>query len=542
MKKICGWLVGFVAVGVVSACVGSNPYGNGGSTAAAGSGGTTQGTATPTSGTGGAVSSSAFAGAAGARDIGAATVVTSAEGAYWQQGLVTEATSGDADFTINHAVEAQTWQGFGGGFTELGWVYLSTLPVAERERAMQLLFGPEGARFAWGRIPIGGNDYVLSRYTLDDTGDDVPPDSTESNRPPADLTLSKFSIARDLQNLIPYIKAAQAANPELRFWAVPWTPPVWMKTGHSTVDWNGGAAKKPSYYDGGSMKADSETLKSHAQYFVKFIQAYRDQGIHIELVGPQNEPSAAQTYPSCVWDKAVYTSFIGNYLGPALTGAGLNTKIMLGGSFDSTKDSAFVNAVLANATAKGYCAVAGLGYDMVEPSRVAAIQSAGMPIWVSEHKAGNYPWLTSTYQTTPPNDMAYAIETWGLIRDAITKSGVSLYSAWHMALDKGGKNIDTSIPWPQNTLLVADSGKLTPTPAYYVFRHFSRYVELGAKVVGATALGANSANVVAFKNPGGGLVAVLYNPGSAKTIRVALGGQTLQFSAPSNGFATLVKP
>ena len=209
---------------------------------------------------------------------------------------------------------------------------------------------------------------------------------------------------------------------------------------------------------------------------------------------------------------------------------------MLGGSLDASTDTDFVNAVLADPTATSYCALAGLGYDMVAASKVTALKAAGMPFWVSEHEAGNYWWLPS-YQPIAPNDMAYGIETWGLIRDAITKVGVSAYNAWHMVLNKAGTNIDFSIPWSQDSLLVTDSGQLTATPEYYVFRHFSRYVEPGAKVVGTTG-----GDAVAFKNPDGSLVVVLYNSGATQTMTVSIGGQKLQFSAPAHGFATLVSP
>jgi glucosylceramidase len=564
MKINTRGLVGAAAVLVLHACGGDNPAGSGSNStsggapsggftgsggAADGSGGTTSGTGGATEGAGGTTS-----GTGGATDVsdcisygdtdagtadGGLTVpivMTSAEGCYWQQRQLTEVTTGDANVTVYDSSEAQTWDGFGGAFTELGWNYLSTLSQADQERAIQLLFGSDGARFAWGRIPIGGNDFVVSRHTLDDTGDDVIPDSTESNRPPPDLSLNKFSIAGNQQNLIPYVKAAQAVKPDIRFWAAPWTPPVWMKTGYSKTDSNGAAAKKPSYYDGGSIKSDDATLAAHAQYFVKFVQAYKEQGINVELVAPQNEPAGGHTYPSCAWDKVVHANFIGKFLGPALAGAGLSTRVMLGGSLDASSDTDFVNAVLADSTATGYCAVAGLGYNMVAASKVTALKSAGLPIWVSEHKAGNY-WWQSDYQPIAPNDMAYGIETWGLIRDAITKVGVSAYNAWHMVLDKVGKNIDMSIPWAQDSLLVADSGQLIATPAYYVFRHFSRYVEPGAKVVGTTG-----GDAVAFKNPNGSVVVVLHNSGAAQTMTVSIGGQKLQFSVPGRGFATLVSP
>jgi len=522
---------GASAVGSASA-VGGATFGSGGASPVGGATFGTGGTTTAPACVDGDVLSAATDGGSTAP-----VVLTSSEDCFWQLGQVTEVTGSDADLIVDDTVEAQAWQGFGGAFTELGWVHLLQLSESDRNRALQLLFGDQGARLAWGRLPIGCNDYAVIRHSLDDTGDDVVPDSTESNRPPADFALTQFSIEGDVKSLIPFVKAAQAVKPELRFWASAWTPPVWMKTGYTKVDSNGVPLERASYYDGGSLKGDAATLQALAQYFVKYVQSYQVQGIDVELLAPQNEPAGGHTYPSCAWDTGTYTSFIGQYLGPALGAAGLPTKVMLGGSLDNGDDTAFVKAVLADTSARGYCAVAGLGYDMVAVSKVADIKSAGMPIWVSEHKAGNYPWNPASYRTVAPNDMAYAVETWGLIRDAIKKVGVTSYSAWHMVLDKVGVNIDRTRPWAQNALLVADSGQLTATPAYYVFRHFSRFVELGARVIGT-----GGADAVAFKNPDGSVVAVLHNPGPAKAITVRIRGEVLQFTVPQRSFATLVHP
>lgn len=91
-----------------------------------------------------------------------------------------------------------------------------------QNEAMKLLFSAtDGAAFAWGRIPMGASDYGESRFTYSDTGSDVVPDGSESNRPPADTSLAKFTLERDVQKLIPYIKAAQKVKPELRFWSSP---------------------------------------------------------------------------------------------------------------------------------------------------------------------------------------------------------------------------------------------------------------------------------------------------------------------------------
>jgi glucosylceramidase len=469
------------------------------------------------------------AGSDGAVAGGRVEVITSAAGAYWQAATWGAAGGGKPDVTIDDCVPLQTWEGFGGAFNELGWSYLTT--PALQDEAVELLFGADGARFAWGRIPVGASDYAVLRYTLDDTGEDVVPDGSEANRPPTDPTLSRFSIARDQQMLIPYLKAAQAKNPGLRFWASPWTPPAWMKIGYRKTSTEDGNARRPSYFDGGSIKADADTLRAQAAYLVRFVAAYAEQGIPIEVVAPQNEPNYDTNYPSCLWAPATYVAFV-KLLGPALSSAGLATKVMLGtlSNADGGKDQDIADAVLGDAEARGAVSLIGVQWDML--GHAAYLATSGLPVWATEHKCGNYPWQSS-YEPIAPNDHAYAKESWGEVRKAI-RGGVTAYNAWNMVLDRVGKGIDKSRDWAQNALLIVDGGRLMKTPAYYVFRHFSRFVDPGAKVVPASG-----GDALGFVNPDGSLVAVLY-AGAAKvdyTVRIA--GQELQFAMPADGWATV---
>ena len=147
--------------------------------------------------------------------------------------------------TVNDTSMQQNWEGFGGTFNEVGWDVLQMLSQADRDRAMQLLFGAEGARFNIGRIPIGASDYAIDRYTLNETA--------------GDTAMTNFSISRDMQRLIPYIKAAQAVKANIRFWASPWTPPTWMKTNSGTSNGTSCARIGNTAYDGGSMKDDATT-------------------------------------------------------------------------------------------------------------------------------------------------------------------------------------------------------------------------------------------------------------------------------------------
>jgi len=526
----------------------SNPTAGAGSGVAGGgnTAGTTSGTAG--SGAGGAppVGTAGGSSTAGSGGVVMSTplppLVTSAMGAYWKTDVMPTDSTAAATVTVNDGAPAQQWAGMGAAFNELGWKFLSSAEM--QTKAINLLFSAtDGAAFAWGRIPMGASDYAEKRFTLADIdGADPAPDGTESNRPAADLQLTKFSLERDKTKLIPYIKAAQAVKSDIRFWASPWTPPVWMKTGYKK---NSGAdsmatAKKPSYYDGGTMKSDAATLTSYALYFTKFVQGYKEQGINIEVVSPQNEPGYDQNYPSCLWEKATYANFIGTYLGPAMQTLGV--KVMLGTLSNDKTDFDVAAGAVADAKAKPFLTVVGAQWNTLDAAKLNALGS-GLPFWASEHKCGNYPWNPSGYpaynNTQAPNDHAYGVESWGYIRDAIKTVKVTSYNAWNMVLDKSGLGIDTTRDWKQDTLLIADGGAVTPTPAYYVFRHISQYVTPGATVVGTTG-----GDALAFKNPDGSLVAVMFNSGAANgAYVVAIGGKKLQFAMPANGWATVkVKP
>ena len=516
--------------GSTGGATGSGGLAQTGGTQGTGSGGTTAitsgkgGSSGGTTGAGGSQTGGAqgtggtTAAGTGGTTTASSTLVTSASGSYWQSGTLTVLTSGTADITVNDTTTYQTWDGFGGTFNEAGWDVLSLLSSTDRDHAMKLLFDTtDGAGFVFGRLPIGASDYALANYTLDENANDT--------------SMAKFSIDQDRKYLIPYIKAALALNPNLRLWASPWTPPTWMKDNAA--------------FAGGNMKDDATILQAHALYLAKFVQAYAGESIKIEAIHPQNEPGYATNYASCLWTAALMTKFIGTYLGPTFASEKVTAQIYLGtmSNNDSGMDGTIITTVTGDATAMKYVKGFGLQWNMLPV--VSTLTSKNLEIVQSEHKCGNYPWnpgggLPAFNSSKAQNDYPYGVESWGYIRDWI-KAGVNVYSAWNMVLDNIGKNLDPVRPWPQNALLTVDrtAKTLTATPAYYVFRHVSQYVAPGAKRVGTTG---TSPDTLAFKNPDGSIVAVMYNSGSsAKTTTLAIGAAKLQFSIPANGFATVRK-
>jgi glucosylceramidase len=428
-------------------------------------------------------------------------LVTSAANAYWTtSGQVTMLTGGDPDLKIDETTKYQRWDGFGGCFNEMGWDALSVVS-SEIPRAMKLLFdATDGANFNYGRLPLGASDYSTSWYTLDDTA--------------GDYAMEKFSIDRDKQKLIPFIKAALQAKPDLHLWASPWVVPSWMM-------------------DGNQMKSDAQTLGAHALYMARFVEEYAKEGLTIEAIQPQNEPGYARVH----WTQALLIDFMKTYLGPTLAERKLATEVWCGTMSKDPEDTNIAKATAMDAEAMKY--VKGFGVQWNLQSVVPTLALLG-PVMQTEHRCGNYNfespyWDKSRYDTTKAqNDHLYGEESWQLIRDWIV-SGVNSYSAWNMVLDTVGKSLDG---WPQNALLVVDrtAKTLTATAAYYAFRHYSRYIAPGATRIELSG----SKDALAFENPDHSIVAEVYNSGgSPKQTRVGIGENTYQFDVPAHGWATL---
>lgn len=496
--------------GTVAGTSGANSTGGAGSTAGASTGGNAAGGNAPEAGSGPTAGSAGTGGGPVVPPVTLPELVTTSNGSFFKTGTLAASTSGTADVSTDANNKKQRWDGFGGTFNEAGWDALGVLSEADRQLAIAYLFdAANGANFNYGRLPIGASDYAMARYTLAETANDY--------------TMSSFSIAQDKKLLIPFIKAALAVKPDIHLWASPWTPPAWMKDNNST--------------DSGNMKDNDMVLNAFALYLQKFVEAYAAEGLKIEAVHPQNEPGYVNPYPSCAWTGALYIKFIRDYLGPLFEKNNVPAEIWCG-TMSNQSDGTIAQNLAKDAKAMSY--VKGFGLQWNTMGSVSALKSTNQPIMQSEHRCGNYdfssPHATSSYDPNKPqNDYAYGVESWLNIKDWID-AGVNSYSAWNMVLDTLGTNLNAQKPWHQNALLVVDRGakKLTATPAYYVFRHLSQFV-----APKATVLGTSGGNALAFQNPDGAYVVVMYNSGAAKQAVVSLGGTKYQFDMPGNGWATV---
>ncbi len=209
-----------------------------------------------------------------------------------------------------------------------------------------------------------------------------------------DFTLIHFSIANDEETLIPFIKSALKYKPDLKLWASPWCPPSWMKRNNHYA-----MAKVPDLINGvdNGIKDDQvgkegedmfrlsdEYLKSYALYFSKFIEAYKNKGIDISMVMPQNEFNSAQWYPSCTWTPDGLKQFV-HYLGPKM--ADQNVAVFFG-TLERGNDKLF-NVFYTDSIVKKY--VSGIGVQWAGKEALKNLHTTypQLKIMQTEHECGN---------------------------------------------------------------------------------------------------------------------------------------------------------
>jgi glucosylceramidase len=175
----------------------------------------------------------------------------------------------------------QEMLGFGGAFTEASCVCFSRLKPAQRKALLEELFSPAGGNFSVGRLCVGSSDYAETPYCFAPV--------------PGDMEMKHFDASHDDICIIPVIRQAREINPALFLYGSPWSPPGWMKTS--------------GILQGGWMRR--MYIKAYALYYLKFLQHYRNAGIVINGLTPQNESETDQVgrMPACLWHPELEMEF-----------------------------------------------------------------------------------------------------------------------------------------------------------------------------------------------------------------------------------------
>lgn len=167
----------------------------------------------------------------------------------------------------------QTILGFGAALTEAACICLRRLPEEEQKELLHEIFSPDEMNINIARVCVGPSDYALTPYQFAEVEDD--------------MEMEHFDCSHDDKDIIPVLLEARKANPDLFLFASPWSPPGWMKTSGSIY--------------GGWML--DEYIDAYVTYYIKFLKYYKDKGIDIQALTPQNEAETDQTSKSvaCLW-------------------------------------------------------------------------------------------------------------------------------------------------------------------------------------------------------------------------------------------------
>ncbi len=369
---------------------------------------------------------------------------------------------------VDGATTFQSLLGLGSSLEHSTCYNLSLLPPGRREQALASLVHPtQGIGMSLVRICIGTPDFTASPWY---TYDDLPPGQE-------DPELKHFSIAKDREYVLPVLKLARKLNPELKFFASPWSPPGWMKTSGRIC--------------GGQIHPDH--FPHYAEYLARFVEAYRGEGISIHAITVQNEPEYNPgAYPTCGWTAAQQRDFIRDHLGPVFRKHGLQTLIWC---FDHNfNHPGYPATILRDPQAAQH--VDGSAFHLYEgkPSAMSKLRAE----FPDKHL---YFTEGSTYGASGAAEIISYLRNWA-----------RSYNAWVTLMDHRMK----PNPGPHDcspTCVVLDRGTLELDYRfdYYMYGHFCKFIRPGAVRIGSTTPSQQPANA-AFRNPDGSLVLVAANP------------------------------
>ena len=276
--------------------------------------------------------------------------------------------------------------------------------------------------------------------------------------------------------------------------------------------------------------AGAQYYGTYAQYFVKYLQAYRDKGVPVDYVSVQNEPTCCSGYPSMRWNASGLAYFTKNDLLPALKGAGLSTKVL---ALDWNWDR--------------YAAFARATVD--DPACAATPTSAVSPGTATAATSRSRPGCTTATRACPPTTRSTPADSGSATSSGRTCTTSSTTPAIGAAAGSSGPSPSTRTAarttadaatapdWSPCTTAPVRHGTVDYTVEYYTMGHLTKFVRPGARRIASTA----SATVpnVAWKNPDGSKALIAYNDTSAtRTADVNWGGEHVTYDLPAGASAT----
>ena len=407
----------------------------------------------------------------------------------------------------------QEMKGFGAAITGASAYLIYTSP--EKEDILQDLFSVEtGLGISYIRITMGASDFnAREPYTYDD----MPPGEK-------DFDMTHFSIENDREFIIPCLRDIIRVNPQVKIMASPWSAPGWMKD----ID---------RLY-GGTMIYGQEYYEALAEYFVRFLKAYRYEGIDIDTVTLQNEPMHENDgYPTMfMWPQQQMAVI--RALGPRLQEEELNTGII---TWDHNWDGTwYPQEVLSDPVTRQY--VAGHAWHCYNGDRYDPLtirnQFPDQDVYFTECSGGLW---------RPGWDESFDFFI-RLLVIGQSRVGARAILLWNMALDenRGPTNVPGGCKTCYGVVTIPSGqrpGYSKPHSEYYSLAHVSKFVRQGARRISITTIAEHWLETVAFENSDGSVTMIIWNrsPDDVKSFDLEIDGSWYHYDLPIRTCLTLIK-
>lgn len=404
---------------------------------------------------------------------------------------------------VDTSKKFQQIDGFGFCLTDGSAYLINQMAEADKSKLLNELFSTDGNSIgiSYIRISIGASDLSQKVYSYDDLPEGQ-----------IDTDLSKFTIAENEKDLIPVLKTILKINPSIKILGSPWSAPVWMKDNDSSK----GGSLRPKYYG------------VYANYFVKYIQAMKTEGIDIDAITPQNEPLNPKNNPSMYMTADEERDFIKNSLGPAFSKAGISTKIIC---YDHNADEPqYPLTILQDAEARKYVDGSAFHLYAGDVSALSKVHDAfpAKNIYFTEQYTGS--------GSTFAGDLSWAIQN--LIIGA-TKNWSKNVLEWNLASDP---KLEPHTDGGCNTCLGAvtiDHNKISRNQSYYIIAHASKFVRPGSYRIVSSEI-AGLANIP-FVTPTGKMVLIAINTSNQpKSFNIKFEGKTAATTLNPGAVATYI--
>ncbi|XP_017772242.1 PREDICTED: putative glucosylceramidase 4 [Nicrophorus vespilloides] len=396
-------------------------------------------------------------------------------------------SNGSDSSWINRNVTYQGIVGFGGAFTDSTGININSLDEKTKSNLISAYFSKKGIEYNMGRVPIGGTDFSTHAYSYMDN-------QTVAY---SNVSSTNFTLApEDLQYKIPLIKnAQQVLGRKLKLFGSAWIAPrAWKSNGQ---------------YSGFGF-LNREHFQDWADYHIRFLQLYKEQGLDFWGITTGNEPNnylvPFNKVPTVAFFFYDQQTWINNNFGPTLRNSSYSN-VKLIGLDDNRIVLGFLDDQLKSNVTRSFIDGIGIHWytDFIPASVVTKFHNKypNLFIFGSEACIQNMlqePVVLGSWGRGEQyaNDIINDLQNW-----------MGGWVDWNMALNvQGGPTyINNFVDSP--IIVNATAGEFYKQPTYYALGHFSKFLPENSVRVKIEDL--ENLQVVAFQRPDNATAVIVLN-------------------------------